>query len=170
MATRIPRLQLSRHGVFCFRYIRPPKPPLFTTRREICISLRTRNSAEARIIALLLNQVIESKLANEIDKKLLQNLATNASPYTLRIGRLTAEIKNDQDRELIEKDLKNPQSELGKLMREAANQEPALGYDVNAGRRAGGAGRGAGPAGAARGGPRRGGRGAGARAGERGRD
>jgi|GEM_PF-3435213 len=130
MATRIPRLQLSRHGVFCFRYIRPPKPPLFTTRREICISLRTRNSAEARIIALFLNQVIESKLANEIDKKLLQNLATYASPYTLKIGRLTAEIKNDQDRELIEKDLKNPQSELGKLMREAANQEPALGYDV----------------------------------------
>lgn len=123
MAIRVPRLTLSRHGVFRFRYVRPAEGPQPVGRREICISLRTRNLAEARNIALFLNHIIEAKLANEIDPEFLRSIVAHAHQFTLKIGRMAVEVKNKDDAELLQETLKDPANELGQMMREAAQQE-----------------------------------------------
>lgn len=95
MTTRRPaRLAKNRHGVFCLRWIVPPrfrdaqgKP------KEVRISLRTRDLRRARILAMELNLAYERALlmSPAFDPRSL------TQPWTLSVGDLKVDVQNDQD-------------------------------------------------------------------------
>lgn len=62
MGISAPRLRQSRHGVFVFRYLVPPKFRELFGKKELRRSLRTKNAVDARVQALNLNTVIERLL------------------------------------------------------------------------------------------------------------
>lgn len=121
MAIRVPRMTLSRKGVFHFRFVRPASPPEHPNRREICVSLRTRNPIEARSRALLLNHWLEGAVAHNIDKKTLDALLAHAIPYTIKLKDVAVELNTKQDRDDFAADLQREDS-LGEFLRTAATQ------------------------------------------------
>ena len=62
MSISAPRLRLSRHGTYCFRYLVPPQFIEQVGKKELRRSLRTKNSQIAKIVALHLNALIEKAL------------------------------------------------------------------------------------------------------------
>jgi hypothetical protein len=62
MGISAPRLRLSRHGTYCFRYLVPPQFVEKFGKKELRRSLGTKNSQIAKIIALHLNALIEKAL------------------------------------------------------------------------------------------------------------
>jgi hypothetical protein len=97
MGISAPRLRLSRHGTYCFRYLVPPQFVEKFGKKELRRSLGTKNSQIAKIIALHLNALIEKALkdlkpdiAMDEIKKLLA-----AGVYSFKIKTKSKEITTD---------------------------------------------------------------------------
>ncbi len=93
-APRPSRLTKTRHGVFCLRWIVPVRYRNADGKpREVRVSLRTRDLARARILAMEFNLAFERVRAVTIDfdpRKIL-------TPWTIEIPGFKAEVKDEAD-------------------------------------------------------------------------
>lgn len=137
MSISAPRLRLSRHGTYCFRYLVPPQFIEQVGKKELRRSLRTKNSQIAKIVALHLNALIEKalkdltpQLAMDEIKKLLaagvhgftiktKNLEITTNGTKEDAESLVYSFQNKELRELVERDI----AEGGKLSVTIAEQD-----------------------------------------------
>ncbi|MFZ2986744.1 DUF6538 domain-containing protein, partial [Ideonella sp.] len=103
MAAKPARLARNRHGTFTFRWIVPvPLRERVGARREIRVSLRTKDCRTARILALELNLELE-RLRAAMSKDPTADLRHLINPLTLKLpGGIEAEIKTDEDLRLFQ--------------------------------------------------------------------
>lgn len=123
MSISAPRLRLSRHGTYCFRYLVPPQFVKQVGKKELRRSLRTKNSQIAKIVALHLNALIEKalkdltpQLAMDEIKKLLaagvhgftiktKNLEISTNGTREDAESLLYSLQNKELREIVERDI-----------------------------------------------------------------
>jgi len=106
LAARPSRLSKNRHGTYCLRWIVPVElrsADDAVSRREIRVSLRTTDPVRARILALEFNLALERLkiMTKDLDPRL------GISPMTLTTGTSQWEIRNETDRSLFSRLLKD---------------------------------------------------------------
>lgn len=103
LAAKPARLARNRHGTFTFRWIVPvPLRERVGARREIRVSLRTKDCRTARILALELNLELE-RLRAAMSKDPTADLRHLITPLNLKLpGGIEAEIKDDNDLRLFQ--------------------------------------------------------------------
>jgi len=107
LAAKPARLTKNRHGIYCLRWVVPlrfrDKSPGAASPREIRISLRTADPQRARILALEFNLALERMKATmrESDPRL------GLTPMTVTMGSTQWDIRNDDDRQLFDRLLRD---------------------------------------------------------------